>query len=118
MNDFDEYPTMNNPFAKMANYNPLNALSLNQQTNNNDPVHAMLVKKHQMQKNDTDVTNISIENPDDIKALEEFCKKYNILGVNFGCRNPRAILQMLKSKMGIKEENPVNNSNNKILLNG
>jgi len=41
---------------------------------------------------------------DDIKELQEYCQKHGILGVNFGNRNPRAILQMLKARMGERSE--------------
>lgn len=34
--------------------------------------------------------------PNDIRELEEYCKKRGIVGVNFGNRSPRAVLEMLK----------------------
>jgi len=40
----------------------------------------------------------------DMKELQEYCQKYGILGVNFGNRNPRAVLQMLKARMGERNE--------------
>jgi len=40
----------------------------------------------------------------DLLALEQFCREYGILGVNFGKMNPRAALNMLKGKMGIQNE--------------
>lgn len=40
----------------------------------------------------------------DMKELQEYCQKYGILGVNFGNRNPRAVLQMLKARMGERSE--------------
>lgn len=43
-------------------------------------------------------------NEDDMKELQEYCSKRGILGVNFGGRNPRAILQMLKARMGERSE--------------
>jgi hypothetical protein len=43
-------------------------------------------------------------NKEDILALEQFCKDNGILGVNFGRMNPRAALNMLKGKMGYKEQ--------------
>lgn len=39
-------------------------------------------------------------NEEDMKELEEYCKKRGIVGVNFGNRNPRAVLEMLKGRMG------------------
>jgi len=40
----------------------------------------------------------------DVLALEQFCRENGILGVNFGKMNPRAALNMLKGKMGYKEQ--------------
>jgi hypothetical protein len=39
-------------------------------------------------------------NEDDMKELQEYCAKRGIIGVNFGGRNPKAVLQMLKARMG------------------
>lgn len=50
----------------------------------------------------------------DMKELQEYCQKHGILGVNFGNRNPRAVLQMLKARMGERSE-PINKRG---LLNG
>lgn len=46
-------------------------------------------------------------NEDDMRELQEYCAKRGILGVNFGNRNPRAVLQMLKARMGERSE-PIN----------
>lgn len=35
---------------------------------------------------------------EEMKELEEFCKKRGIIGLNFNGMNPRAILNMLKGK--------------------
>jgi hypothetical protein len=43
-------------------------------------------------------------NPEDVKELEKFCNEHGILGVNFGKMNPRAALNMLKGKMGVRNE--------------
>jgi len=40
----------------------------------------------------------------DVLALEQFCRENGILGVNFGKMNPRAALNMLKGKMGVRNE--------------
>jgi hypothetical protein len=45
--------------------------------------------------------------------LEEFCKSHGILGVNFKNMNPKAVLNMLKNKIGVKEEKL-----NRTVLNG
>jgi hypothetical protein len=43
-------------------------------------------------------------NSEDVKELEKFCNEHGILGVNFGKMNPRAALNMLKGKMGVRNE--------------
>ena len=48
--------------------------------------------------------NVTEYNKEDILALEQFCKDNGILGVNFGKMNPRAALNMLKGRMGYKEQ--------------
>jgi hypothetical protein len=47
---------------------------------------------------------ISDYNEDDVKELQKFCNEHGILGVNFGRMNPKAALNMLKGKMGIRNE--------------
>jgi hypothetical protein len=49
-----------------------------------------------------------------MKELQEYCQKHGILGVNFGNRNPRAVLQMLKARMGERSEPTIKRG----LLNG
>ena len=41
---------------------------------------------------------------DDVRELQEYCQKRGIIGVNFGNRNPKAVLQMLKARMGERSE--------------
>jgi hypothetical protein len=41
---------------------------------------------------------------EDMRELQEYCQKRGIIGVNFGNRNPKAILQMLKARMGERGE--------------
>lgn len=74
---------------------------------------------------------IDSQNPDnriwpdkDMKALEDFCKKYGIVGYNCGLMNPLAALALLKQKLGVvdvslQERTPYSSGmNKKILLNG
>ena len=37
----------------------------------------------------------------EVKELQDFCQNHGILGVNFRGANPKSILKMLKSKLGI-----------------
>lgn len=96
----EEYKNIPNPYENMAGY---------------DPIHALFLKRKQQQDNGENLPPIKQYSDDDIKALEEFCNKYGILACNFGNMHPKAALQMLKSKMGIIENNP---PTKKILLKG
>ena len=52
------------------------------------------------------VLNYSQVNLDDVKELEDFCKKHNIIGVNFGVNNPKAVLERLKKSIGYVDHTP------------
>jgi len=88
------------------------------QQNTNIPVstfdpYQMMVKKNKSDYEEN-IPDVVQYNQEDIKALEEFCAKHNIVGFNFGRMNPRAALNMLKAKMGVVESTP----SPKQLLNG
>lgn len=38
-------------------------------------------------------------NPEELRELEEYCKKRGIVGVNFNGMSPRAVLNMLRGKV-------------------
>ena len=78
-----------------------------------DP-YKLLLKRKQQQEDPTSIPNIHY-NESDVKELEEFCQRHGILGVNFKNMNPKSILNMLKSKMGIKDNHSVNQSKKDIL---
>ena len=68
-----------------------------------DPIHDLFVKRKQkIDSGEIDLSVVSY-NKNDLEELEEFCKKYGIVGLNFGNINPRSTLKMLKSKMGVIE---------------
>lgn len=54
-------------------------------------------------------------NQSDVKELEDYCTHMNILGVNFGNRDPREVLRMLKGRL---EPHKQLNENKKQLLQG
>lgn len=54
-------------------------------------------------------------NQSDVKELEDYCTRMNILGVNFGNRDPREVLRMLKGRL---EPHKQLNENKKQLLQG
>ena len=70
-----------------------------------DPFSEMLKRKHQSDSLDIDLT-VTPHNEEDVKELEDFCEKHAIVGFNCGRMNPKAALQMLKSKMGVIEKKP------------
>jgi len=41
---------------------------------------------------------------DDLKELHDYCQKRGIIGVNFNNMHPRAVLDMLKEKQGMREQ--------------
>ena len=81
-----------------------------------DP-YKLLLKRKQHQEEPISIPNIQY-NESDVKELEEFCQKYGILGVNFKNMNPKSILNMLKSKMGIVDTESIIKQSNKTMLYG
>lgn len=66
-----------------------------------DPYQMMLDRNR---LNSGEIVNTVIENqwPEkDIKVLEDFCKKYGIVGYNCGRMHPIAALAMLKNNLGV-----------------
>ena len=78
-----------------------------------DP-HQLMIKRKKQIDDPLENVDVPIYDQNDIFELEEFCRKHNIFGFNFGKLNPKAALQMLKNKMGIIE----NNNNIKKILHG
>lgn len=81
-----------------------------------DP-YKLLLKRKQQEDDPTFISKIE-HNHEDIKELEEFCNKYGILGINFKNMNPKTILNMLKSKMGVIDTESTIKKLNKKILNG
>ncbi len=55
-------------------------------------------------KKRTEEPAVSDYDENDVKELQKFCNEHGILGVNFGKMNPRAALNMLNGKMGVRNE--------------
>lgn len=68
---------------------------------NFDPYKMMVNKKKSENGEPVDVSDVIKWPEKDLKALNDFCKKYNILGFNCGKMSPIAALSMLKSQLGI-----------------
>jgi hypothetical protein len=64
-----------------------------------DP-YDMIMNRRLNGQNPSDMPIIQYD-PNDIKELEEFCKKHGIMGFNTGKMSPKAALSMLKSRLGI-----------------
>jgi len=80
--------------------------NVNSNTNSTsfDPYQSILNR----QKNNNDIKAIDDDpiksyDEEDLIALENFCRKHNILGFNCGTMSPRAALTFLKRKMGVRE---------------
>ena len=85
----DDFPVMPDPYHNMGNY---------------DPIHAMLVKRKQQHDSGEEVLEPKLEyKNEDVKALEEFCRKMGIVGFSICRMNPKTALMMLKTKMGLVE---------------
>jgi hypothetical protein len=97
--EFDDWPqmsSMNLPsFEQMVSQNT-------QAPNDFDP-HKLMMKKK-------DILDGNVFEPEqkwpekDIKTLEEFCKKYGIVGFNCGRMSPIAALSLLRQNLGIVDE--------------
>jgi hypothetical protein len=71
-----------------------------------DPYQMMVKKKEVNAGNIADDTPTQSWPEEDIKKLEDFCKKMGIIGFNCGKMSPLAALAFLKQKLGILDETP------------
>ena len=82
-----------------------------------DPYQMLLKRKAKGE--DTQMPPIVDYDPNDVYELEQFCQKHNIIGFNCGRMNPKAALNMLRRKIGVKyDETSTPRVFNKRLLNG
>jgi len=115
--EFSEYPEMPSLLSKVIQ---------NKQVVSDDTFdpHKLMMKKKLTDSGVTvDNTPIQTWPEKDIKALEDFCLKYGIIGFNCGKMHPIAALGMLKQQLGVIEphESKVTYSdsmNKKMLLKG
>lgn len=103
----EEFKTISNLFDKLIN-------------KTSDPVYQMMLnKKHQLNNSNIDALPPKIEySNNDIKELEDFCRKNGIIGFNCGNMHPKMALKILKSKMGIPHVEEYNTNNNKKIILG
>lgn len=74
-------------------------------SNGFDPYKSMIDRKNGNYVPQEDIKSWPEE---DIKNLEDFCKKYGLIGVSCGKMPPSVVLHMLKQKMGVLDEKNVN----------
>jgi len=117
--EFSEYETMKVPSFESLASNRVQVIK----DGAFDP-HQLMVKKKLTDAGDAvDMTPKQTWPDQEIKALEDFCLKYGIVGFNCGRMSPVAALAMLKQKLGVIEptENRVTYSdamNKRTLLKG
>jgi len=102
--EFEEYPDL--PVSIVPDFNQMAAdrvanLTAKGKEPKFDP-HALMIKKKEIQSGELTEDTPSQKWPEEeVKALEEFCKQYGILGISCGKMPPAVALGMLKAKMGI-----------------
>ena len=102
---FEEYPDL--PQSKMPDFGQFLQKGLEKDNAVNpgtfDP-HALMVKKKEVEKGEVEDTTPKQTWPEnDVKSLENFCKKMGIVGFNSGKMPPIVALAMLKQQYGIVE---------------
>lgn len=97
--EFDEYPDMQTSI--LPNFNQILTKKVETIKGGFDP-HAVMVKKKQIETGEVMDETPKKEWPEkDIKALEDFCKQYGIVGYNCGKMHPIAALSFLKQQLGV-----------------
>lgn len=99
---FDEYENRAPDLTQIM----MQRLSVNKQPsspNGFDPHQSMINKKKVDDGIPIDTSNTVKWPEQDVKALEDFCLKYGVVGFNCGRMSPIAALAMLKSKMGVMD---------------
>lgn len=99
MNEFDDWSTIGpqHLLMKQMQHRSFSIAAPNEF----DPYQALLKRKKQQDSGE--LPPVKDINPDDLYELQQFCQTHGIVGFNFGKMNPKAALQMLKSRMGIRE---------------
>ncbi|SRR6266404_6243580 len=102
--EFETYPELQNSvipdFVQMAQQK-VQTLKQDGLKKSFDPYQAMLDKKKLDSGETVDTTLKSSWPEKDIQALEDFCRKYQIIGFNCGKMHPIAALAMLKKNLGV-----------------
>lgn len=100
--EFESYPEMPVDFSTFVK-NKMETKQAVQNGTTFDP-HKLMVNKKKIEDGETVDLPEPIKWPEkDMKALNDFCEKYGILGFNCGRMSPIAALAFLKNKMGIAD---------------
>lgn len=95
---FEPYPEMKHSI--LPDFNQVIAQK-KADTTGFDP-HKLMVQRKQLSTGEVvDVTPVQQWPEKDVKALEDFCKQYGIVGFNCGRMSPVAALAFLKGKLGV-----------------
>lgn len=106
MNEFESYPEMQSsviPDFTQLVQQKIQTVKSDGSKKSFDPYQTMLNKKILDSGETIDTTPKNQWPEKDIKALEDFCKKYGIFGFNCGKMHPIAALAMLKSNLGVSD---------------
>lgn len=98
---FEEYQTLNSNILPSM----VNSVTSHPQAapNGFDPFKTMMQKKAMENGEVVPPSDLPLQrwSEKDTKTLEEFCKKYNIIGFKCGHMHPIAALSMLRQSMGV-----------------
>lgn len=106
--EFDEYPDISTSI--IPNFSQVLAQKLAPAIQPNLPgfdPHSLMVQKHKIETGEVPAPEVpAVKWPEkDIKALEDFCNQYGIIGFNPGKMPPIVALAMLKKTMGLEHAN-------------
>lgn len=99
---FESYPEMQHSLLPDFGQMMVKRIESQKQAPGGFDPHKLMVQRKQLESGEVvDVTPKQEWPEKDVRALEEFCAKYGILGFNCGRMSPVAALAMLKNKLGI-----------------
>lgn len=95
----------------MKDYPPFQAVLGKWTTNSIDPIYKMALNRKNVE-HEQPIAPELIHSREDIEELENFCRMHGIIGVNFKHSSPKAVLSLLKKKLGIIDN--INNQYSKM----
>lgn len=101
MNETEEYQSIAPSMEQLLSQRIASKTSEAQPKNGFDPYKIMVNKKNGVQEEKP--LEVQRWPAEDIKRLEDFCKKHGIVGFNCGRLPPILALRLLKDKLGISD---------------